>query len=268
MLSQTSRLTRAAVLVAITAVLGATRASGAEVDFTYTGRAVFAEPAGDTASAYTEHYALRLRDGQPLSARTEYRERAGVLRAERTLEFGTGPGAWRPNYRLIDRLTGYEEGAEPRGVTAAASSAPSRVTVRAFLREGAGRPLREKTLQVPAPVVIDGGFVPFVRAHWDTLLTGSRVGFHFVAVSRLDWFALELFHDAAASRAGRVAFVARPRHAALRLIVPETRVWFDPATRRMVEFRGRSNLHTEDGGQDMVRIVYTPARPVSQVAAP
>lgn len=237
-------------------------ASG-EADFTYTGRGVLV---GDTATAYIEHYALRLRDGQPLRARTEYRERAGVLRAERTLDFGIGPAAWRPTYRLLDKQTGYEEGAEPRSGVPSSSTSSSPVTVRAYLRAGTGKPLREKTLQVPAPVVIDGGFVPFVRAHWDTLLTGARVGFHFVAVSRLDWFALELFHDAEASRAGRVAFVARPRHAALRLIVPETRVWFDPVTRRMVEFRGRSNLHDENGDQAMIRIVYTPARPVSSVA--
>ncbi len=232
----------------------------AETEFVYTGRGVYV---GDTTVAYTEYYVLRLREGEPVQVRTSYRERNGTLRAERTLDFGPGREAWRPGYRFRDRLTGYEEGADSRSPAQA-----STVIIRAFMRKKTGAPLREKTLHVPAPAVVDGGFVPFVRAHWDTLMAGARVPFHFVAVSRLDWFALELFRDAGADHEGRVAFVAQARHAALRLVVAPTRVWFDPATRRMAEFRGRSSLHDAESDPKMVRLVYSNMRPAQAVAAP
>jgi hypothetical protein len=222
----------------------------------YKGRAFYT---GDASPSYTEHYVLRMRGGEPLTVKTEYRDRSGALQAERSLDFDFGRAArspWSPHYRFRNRATGYEEGAEPK---------PDGLHV--FMREATGEPLREKILKVPAPVVVDGGFVPFVRAHWDTLMTGARVTFHFVAVSRLDWFVLDLYRDSSADRDGTVAFVAAPRHAALRLIVDPTRVWFDPATRRMVEFQGRSNIHDTRGKAKPVRLLYTPMRPVSSAGS-
>lgn len=222
-----------------------------EADFVYTGRGYFE---GDTTPSYHEHYVLRLRGGEPVRVRTEYRERGGAIRAVRTLEFGAGRAAWRPVYRFRDRATGYEEGADPR-------AGSSSVVMRVYKREETGDPVREKILNVPAPVVVDGGFVPFLRAHWDTLMTGAHVPFNFVAVSHLDWFAMELSRDEDADREGAAAFVAQARHAALRFLIAPTRVWFDPATRRMVEFRGRSNLHGAKGKTRPVRLLYTPMRP-------
>jgi hypothetical protein len=227
------------------------RSDSDPIDYSYSGRAFYEDA---TVPSYTEHYVLRLRNGEPVSAKTEYREHGGTLRAERTLDFGSGDderARWRPKYRFRDRVTGYEEGAEPVSQG-----------IRVYLREGSDEALRIKVLQVPSPVVVDGGFIPFVRAHWDTLMKGARVPFHFVAVSQLDWFVLDLTRDASADRNGRVAFVAKPRHAALRLIVDPTRVWFDPATRRMVEFQGRSNLHESRGKTRPVRLTYSHWTPV------
>jgi hypothetical protein len=215
-----------------------------------------------SAMLYSEKFDVKLEGAGPVSLKTEYRNPAGALIAERTLDFSRHP--FKPEYRLIDLRDGYEEGAR---VLEAESGKTKKNTsrVRVYVRENRDKEPREKILEVPEPCVIDGGFNVFIKAHWDELAAGKRVPFNFVASARRDWFAFEAvpagFDEASAEEstpAGGATrtFVVRPQNGALRLLVVPIRVTYDVATRRITEYRGISNVNKSRGKSFKVRILY------------
>lgn len=233
----TFRWLRVALLPAITL------AGEAPTLHTYEGSAYLPD---NGTLLYTEEYEVRMREGEPLSARTAYRDSSGKAIAERSLDFSTHP--WAPDYRFEDFRSGRAEGAELRDGELRIYSRPSRE-----------EPMRMDTLQVPQPVVVDGGFTRFVVDHWDSLAAGDSIAFHFVAVSRLDWFEFEIFAEGTPPEAGDTArvFTIQAVNPLLRLVVPPIHATYDVASRHMLEYRGRSNIR---GGKP-VRLVYSALTP-------
>jgi hypothetical protein len=218
---------------------------------------------GTSTLLYSEKFEMKVEPGsrgdQPVSLRTEYKNPAGALIAERTLNFTRHD--LKPDYHLVDRRDGYEEGAEVLGK---GSGGKSRGTakVRVYVREKREEPLREKTLEVPEPCVIDGGFNVFIKTHWDELAAGKRVPFNFVAPARRDWFAFEALPEASESARGATrTFIIQPENKALRLLVPTIRVTYDVETRRIKEYRGISNVNNSRGKSFKVHIVYPAGGP-------
>ena len=217
---------------------------------------------GSSDLLYTEFHENTVREGAPLG-RTEYRNPAGTVIAERTLNFSKH--AFKPDYRLVDLRDGYEEGAE-----VVSKGDGKNAKVRVFVRENRKEPVKDRTLTVPEPCVIDGGFNAFIKAHWDELSAGKRVGFNFVAPARRDWFSFEAVPagykgapeapenaDAKTTR----TFVVRPEKTALRLLVPPILVTYDIETRRVKEYRGISNVNNSKGKSFKIRIAYPDGGP-------
>jgi hypothetical protein len=217
---------------------------------------------GSAAVLYTEKHENITRGGVSLG-RTEYRDPAGTLIAERTLDFSRH--VFKPNYRLVDLRDGYEEGAE---VVGAGDGKTARV--RVFVRDKREEPLRERTITVPEPAVIDGGFNAFVKANWSELSAGRPVAFNFVAPARRDWFSFEAVPagyegapeapEGADEKTTRT-FVIRPEKAALRLLVPPILVTYDRETHRVKEYRGISNVNNSRGKSFQIRIEYPAGGP-------
>ncbi len=211
---------------------------------TYVGNAYLPE---NEEFLYTEEYEVRMHEGEPLQARTIYRDSLGEIIAERTLDFTTNP--WAPDYRFEDFRTGRLEGSVGNGEG----------TLRVYARASSDAPLREKTLRVPRPAVVDGGFTRFVAAHWDALMEGARLPFHFVAVGRLDWYSFEIQAESAegdGEDSARV-LVIQATNPIVRMVVPPIRAAFDAETLQMREYHGRSNIR--DG--DPVRLIYSALTP-------
>ena len=163
------------------------------------------------------------------------------------LDFSRDP--WKPSYRFRDFRDGYEERSET-----------ARDTVRLVHRKQRDATPRTRVLTPPVPSVVDGGFVPFIRAHWDALMAGTPVAFDFVAVSRLSHYGFEAVRTADAPP-GRVAFTVRPRNPVLRALVTPIRVEHDPVTRSMLAYEGTSNIRGPDGKPAHVRIEFSGALP-------
>jgi hypothetical protein len=196
---------------------------------------------GGDAVLYTEQYRDTLRDGRPHRTGTHYFDAEGRPIADRVMDFSRH--AWKPDYRLVDRRDGYEEGAEVSGRT-----------IRVFYRAKRGRPLKEKNLSVPEPAVIDGGFNRFIKDHWEALSEGRPVPFNFVAPSQLDYFAFEAVKTS--DGGGRITFAVRPANKVVRVLVDPIQVTYDAATRRMTRYSGLSNINDAKGKSLKVRLVY------------
>jgi len=211
--------------------------------------ALQANEAGNDAVIYTERYRDTLQDGRSHRTGTHYFDAAGEPIADRVLDFSRH--AWKPDYRLVDRRDGYEEGAEVQGRTG--------TTIRVFYRRKRGEPLKEKTLSVPEPAVVDGGFNRFIKDHWKALAGGKTVPFNFVAPSQLNYFSFEALKTGLAD--GKMTFVIRPANKVVRLLVDPIRVTYDLSSRRMTDYRGLSNINDAKGKSLKVRLAYADLGP-------
>ncbi|MDQ3002177.1 MAG: hypothetical protein M3Y08_13070 [Fibrobacterota bacterium] len=197
------------------------------------------------APAYREDHRLRFETGRLAAMRTVYRNPAGEILAERNLDFTAS--STRPGYSLKDNRDGYEEGASIQAGKVLVHSRASKDAVR-----------KEKRLNVPAPYVIDGGFHPFLKENWDALTKGKRVSFHFVVPSRLDYYRFVAYEDPSRAPAGgkQKVFVAVPESRMLRMVVEPIVARYDISSRRMLEYRGLSNIDGADGKIQKVRLTY------------
>jgi hypothetical protein len=200
---------------------------------------------GKGTAAYREEHRLRFEAGRLAAMRTVYLSPQGVTLAERTLDFAASPT--RPGYALRYGRDGYEEGA---------SVLAGKVLVHS--RASANAPRKEKRLDVPEPYVIDGGFHPFLKENWSALTSGKRITFHFVVPSRLDYFRFVAYEDEARAPSGgnQKVFVAVPESRMLRMLVEPIVARYDASTRRMLEYRGLSNIDGPDGKTRKIRLVY------------
>lgn len=113
------------------------------------------------------------------------------------------------------------------------------------------------------PIAADSGFHSFLRAHFQELLDGKTVAFTFVAAGNLDSFKFR------AKRIEDTTFEGKPAvrfkveaNSLLRLVAPELYLTYDPEQRRLLEYRGPSNVI--DPKTDEVyktRIVYPSQTP-------
>jgi hypothetical protein len=205
---------------------------------------------------YTESHQEYFLNGRKTGIYTCFQDPQGQVLAERHLDFSRS--AVKPDYIFKDFRHGYEEGAKVAGNQ-----------VNVFFRASLGSPLHEKVLKVPEPFVIDGGFNDFLRQNWDSLMTGHRIHFHFVAPARLDYFGFVAHEDPQRVPKGKTggnaraakAIVVEVDNALLRLLVSPIVILYDSSTRKMMQYQGISNISDAKGKSLMVRILYPETGP-------
>ncbi|MBE1161937.1 hypothetical protein [Dyella acidiphila] len=145
-----------------------------------------------------------------------------------------------PDFDLVDARTGYREGVSgPPGAR------------KVYVQVNDHSPLRSAPLEMPVNAVIDAGFDAYVRDHFDSLDPQARLAF--LVPSRLGYMDLRLTDTSSA--AGR-------RHIRLSLdtwygfAAPSINLTYDTADRRLVQFKGISNIHDASGGSQTVRIEF------------
>jgi len=120
---------------------------------------------------------------------------------------------------------------------------------------------REATVDYAKPLVINAGFLFFVRAHWDDLLSGKTAGFDFAVPNRLTTVTLQVRRVSAAESdiiGGDPTwhyFQVEAASPMLRAVMKPLSFAFD-ARRRLMVFRGASNVKVENGETPQVLIRY------------
>ena len=106
-------------------------------------------------------------------------------------------------------------------------------------------------------VVIDAGFDHYVRLRWDDLLSGTTVRFPFLVVGRekpLKMTASKMEPEACPVQ--RVCFRVALDNWLLGKVLTPIRLEYDGDSRRLLQFKGLSNIRDVDGKSQMVRIDY------------
>jgi len=176
------------------------------------------EAEGDTL-LYREYHACNA-DGTQCTV--EYRTPVGKVFAHKWLDYSDS--RWAPELRFDDRRSGREVVVGNTGV------------------EG---------------VVVDAGFDNYVRERWTSLAAGEPVEFPFLVAGREQPVAML----ARASRGGGCAahtlcLVVTPANWLYSWLVEPIRLVYDGETRRLLQFRGLSNIRADDGSWRNVVIDY------------
>jgi len=201
-----------------------------------TGEALYSEN-------HEEHYA----QGRHVYSVVRYRDPSEKEICRKTISFRNSRAA--ADFRIDDLRDGYMEAASVEGRT-----------LRLHTRKTRRHALREKKRSLPQPCVIDGGFDYFIRDNWDKLVRrGQTLTFRFVAANKLDHYGFRLRKVGTTTVAGircvRLKLAATGLLA--RLFVDPITVAYDLDRKRLMEYRGMTNINDAKGKSHKARIVFT-----------
>ena len=230
-------MTRAGALLIGVGFLASSFASGI-VNDSYNG---YAYVAGNKEFVYVEQFTDKILNGKHVETRTKYYNTANELIAERSLNFERSRFA--PDFKTEDLRSGYIEGAEVKGQK-----------VRLFFRSNKTSEVKEKTIEIPQPMIIDGGFNQFIKAHWKELEAGESLVFNFAVPSRLDYFSMratkvELIKD-------KMTVRIEPDKRIMRWLAPAIMVQYDLNTKRITSYEGISNISDDSGHSFFIHLKY------------
>ena len=195
---------------------------------------------------YSENHQELYENGQHVASVVSYRDAMGreIVRSESVLR----SSRTTPDFRSEDQRTGYTEGAQ-----AVANG------TRLFWREDKARSERGRTLRIPAPGVIDAGFDYFIRENWDELAAGKALIFHFAVPHQLDYYHFRVGKSGEVTLDGIRCIQFRLAPAALlaRLFVDPIYVAYDVDHRRLMDYRGVTNIPDDKGKNHRAWITFT-----------
>jgi hypothetical protein len=215
------------------ASLAALALSSAEASERFRGVARLA----DGRIAYVEEHQVRFRGGRVASAETRYRDAEGRPLGRLASDYTRAPFA--PDYEYVDLRTGARE-AVRLGDEA--------------LELSAGDRRRQLPLPAGRLLVAGQGLDRFARAHLGALSRGEELRVELALPGRLSTYEFRLRVDPAIREVVRVSI--EPASFLLRLLAPAITADYDPATGRLVRYRGVSNVAGPDGSALDVEIAY------------
>lgn len=228
---------RAMTVLAILA-LSAWRPTPEVVTDNYTG---YAYGEGSDKLLYTEEFTDKFMDGQHVETLTDYFNPDHEKIAHRLLDFRKSKYA--PDFTTEDLRSGYLEGSEL-----------TEKGIRLFNRKSKTSKVEEKTLSIPQPIVVDGGFNQFIKANWSAIEKGETITFHFAIPARLDYFTLRASKVEATGNEMKVR--VEPDKALIRFLASPIVVRYAKDTRRIMTYEGQSNISDENGKNFIMRLVY------------
>ncbi|HTQ08146.1 MAG TPA: hypothetical protein VMI54_30035 [Polyangiaceae bacterium] len=210
------------------------------------GRA-FAEPnverfAGVARSAkgevvYRERHEVTENGGRPLRAVTRYFDPKGREIGRLETDFSHSLAA--PSYRFVDERTGKSESASVNGTNVVLDY------------EGRKKALDAKG---PEPLVVGQGLHHYVRQNLERL-AHETVTVRFAVPSRLDTYVFRI-RPLDSGIPGVVRLRIESDNWLVRQLAPHLEVDYELSTRRLLRYRGVSNLETPDGSTQDVEIRY------------
>ncbi len=194
---------------------------------------------------YTEVHEQQLTDGRWTGGRIDYYLPDGRKLGTKPLDFSQDP--YVPVFRLDLPLEGYSE--------AITSSGDPIVMER---RAGPGAAVERESVQRDGPTCADSGFHAFLVAHFDRLMARETVNLRLAVAGSLDQFKFR------ARRIGDTQFEGKPAvrfyiepDSLLRFLVDPLELTYDPVDRKLLEYRGISNIRDPKTGKTyLTRTAY------------
>lgn len=186
-------------------------------------------------------------NGNPDEREVIYRNTEGRLIAHKVLDYSSGPVT--PSF-VQHNL--YSSEVIEVGLVA------GMVTMSVLDAETA-EPKKAKSTpaDVKMPVVIDAGFDEFVRMHWDSLLAGDKKKFQFPFADRASLIELRIKPSSCSYDSDSdQCFKLEMSNIFLRMLAAPIELGYDAELRRLLRYRGLSNIGDGRGGGSMVDIQY------------
>ena len=178
---------------------------------------------------YTETHRQKIAGGKWVSGVISYWLSDGSVLGSKSLDFANDP--FVPTYHLDLSKEGYSEDITDNHEKIA------------MQRHAPGKAVETATVKRDGMMVADSGFHNFLVAHFDELMAGQTLKFRFAAAGELDSFKFRAhrIEDAAFEGKTGVQFLVEP-DSFLRFLAGPLHLLYDPATKRLMEYRGISNV--------------------------
>lgn len=194
---------------------------------------------------YTEVHEQRIDGERWLGGKIGYWLPDGRQLAAKTLDFSKDP--YVPVYRTELLLEGYMEGIVDSGDPIVLER-----------RTGKDAKVERKSIKRDGPTCADSGFHAFLLANFDKLINKGSVNLRLAVAGSLDQFRFRArrIEDTTFEGQPAVRFHIEP-DSLLRLVVDPLELTYDAKTRKLLEYRGISNIRDPETGKTyLTRIAY------------
>lgn len=178
----------------------------------------------------------------------------------KTLDFSQDP--FVPLFRLeMKSHGGYSE-----AITAVT---PERIDMELKPYGAAG--VKRGSIPHAALVAADSGLHVFIREHFAELLEGKTLDFVFAVAGNLEGYRFRVARlpDTSFENKTAVRFRVEPASSLLRWLTDPLELTYDPSQRKLLEYRGETNLHDPATGRAYnARIVYPSSPPADAPPLP
>lgn len=200
--------------------------------------------AGKQRLLYTESHWTRYRDGLLLDRTVLYRCADGTPFARKEINYL--PSALAPAFAFRDARHDYQEGLLWQ------NGNPRLWHVQNGVRS-------DRPVAPAADLVADAGFDEFIRTRWQSLADDGRQSLRFALPSRLDSYAFKV------KGAGERRYRNAPAKAFtlgldgwLGLVAPDIEVVYGSESRRLLRFKGISNIRDDSGKGQIDAVIEFP----------
>lgn len=207
----------------------------------------------DQKPLYTEQHWIRLDQQIPVERLVIYRCMDGTAFARKRVNYQISAQA--PAFEFVDARKGHVEGMRYRKNEASLWYRPQGVT------------LEKSALLKVQNLVADAGFNEFIKINWLRLRSGKSLPLQFAVPTRLTAYRFNLRQTGESRMAGiPVVTYQLKLSGLLSWLAHPIEVTYDLASRRLLRFKGLSNLRDDDGEFDlMTQIDFPkPARDVQE----
>ena len=194
--------------------------------------------------AYTEEHRMIYENGRPQRNETRYRDANGDEIAVLKSNFTTHP--YVPSYSFEDRRFGRQDGTFVDGNW-----------VKIYGRADQNAPVQQDQIRLENDMVTGQGLHVYLRDHLDELAEGDAIRqVRFLVPLEGRDFVFRIRRLNAPGAPDVAAFNIEADSWLLRLFAPTLEVRYDRATRRLLSYRGASNLLGTDRNVQNVTITY------------
>ncbi|CDH43355.1 hypothetical protein BN874_120006 [Candidatus Contendobacter odensis Run_B_J11] len=194
--------------------------------------------------AYTEEHRMIYQDGRPQRNETRYRDAQGQEIAVLNSNFTTHP--YVPSYSFEDRRFGRQDGTFVDGAW-----------VKIYGRADQNAPVQQERVRLEENMVTGQGLHLYLRDHMEQLSKSDDIQqVRFLVPLEGRDFMFRIRRLDTASEPGTVGLNIEADSWLLRLVAPKLEVRYDRETRRLLSYRGASNLLNADQDVQNVTITY------------
>ncbi len=194
---------------------------------------------------YTELHQPVFEGGREVASTIRYLTPDGKEVGRKTLDYRAD--AYAPRFRFDLPGEGYAEGITDNGKS-----------IELLKISGKGKPEKRKTIARDGLTAADSGFHHAVQDNLARLVKGETVSFRFAVAGQLDSYRFRIKKVGDASFEGKPAVrLLVQADSLLRLVAPDLDLLYDVPSKRLLEYKGVSNIHDPATGKAYkARIVY------------